>query len=63
MRGRKQKKPQKIIFHNSNPSHLLIYRTKSIIKLIIFVLSFVLKAVLSNSKVCVGEIPILSNKE
>ena len=45
----------------SGSSNLLVNRTKSIVKLIIFVFSFSLKAVVPNSKVSVSEKLILSN--
>ena len=44
-----------------DPSNLLVNRIKSIVKLVIFVLSFVLKAVLPNSKVSVSEKLVRSN--
>ena len=39
----REEKRKKIAFHKSGPSNLLVDRTKSIVKLIIFVLSFVVK--------------------
>ena len=44
-----------------DPSNILVNRIKSIVKLVIFVLSFVLKAVLPNSKVSVSEKLVRSN--
>ena len=47
--------------HKSDSSNLLVDKTKSIIKLIIFVFSFALKVVLPNNKICVSEKSALSN--
>ena len=48
---RKKKKDKRIAFHKSGPSNLLVDRTKLIVKLIIFVLSFVVKDELPNSNI------------
>ena len=45
---------EKNTVHKTDPMNLLADRTKSIVKLIIFVLSSMLKAVLPNSYVCVN---------
>ena len=45
----------------SGPSNLLVDKTKSVVKLIIFVSTTALKVVLPNSKVCVSEKSVLSN--
>ena len=42
---------KKITVHKSGPSNLLVDRTKSMVKLIIFVLSFVVKDEFSNSNI------------
>ena len=42
---------KKITVHKSGPSNLLADRTKSMVKLIIFVLSFVVKEYLSQGSV------------
>ena len=52
---------KKSTIHKSGLSNLLVHRTKSIVKLIIFVFSFALKVVLPNSKVCISEKSVLSN--
>ena len=41
----------KITVHKSSPSNLLVERTKSMVKLVIFVLSFVVKDDIPNSNV------------
>ena len=45
----------------SGSSNLLVDKTKSIFKMIIFVFSIALKVVLPNSKICVSEKSALSN--
>ena len=52
---------KKNTIHKSGSSNLLVDKTKSIVKLIIFVFSFALKVLLRNSKICVSEKSILSN--
>ena len=42
---------KKIYVHKSGPSNLLVDRTKSMVKLIIFVLSFVVKDEFPNSNI------------
>ena len=49
---------KKNTIHKSGSSNLLVDKTKSIVKLIIFVFS---KVVLPNSKICVSEKSVLSN--
>ena len=56
--GRKQ---EKNTIHKSGSSNLLVEKTKSVDKLIIFVFSFALKVVLPNSKIWVSEKSVLSN--
>ena len=58
MRGEKRKK---IAFHKSGPSNLLVDRTKSMVKLIIYVLSFVVRDEFPNSNIWVREVLVLSN--
>ena len=58
IKGRKQKKKTS---HKSGSSNLLVHKTKSIMKLIIFVFSVVLKVVLPNSKIFVSEKLVLLN--
>ena len=57
----KEKDRKKETIHKSGSSNLLVDKTKSIVKLIIFVFSFALKVVLLNSKVYVSEKLVLSN--
>ena len=45
------KEGKKITVHKSGPSSLLVDRTKSMVKLIIFVLSFVVKDEFPNSNI------------
>ena len=52
---------QKNTIHKSISSNLLIDKRKSFVKLVIFVFSFALKAVLPNSKTCVSEKLVWSN--
>ena len=52
---------KKNTIHKSGSSNLLVDKTKSIVKLIIFVFSFALKVVLPNSKICGSEKLVLSN--
>ena len=52
---------KKNTIHKSGSSNLLVDKTKSIVKLIIFVFSFALKVVLPNSKICVSEKSVLSS--
>ena len=54
-------KDKKNTIHASGSSNLLVVKTKSIVKLIIFVFYIVLKVALSNSKICVSEKLVLSN--
>ena len=54
---------KKNTIHKSGSSNLLVDKTKSIVKLIIFVFSFALKVVLPNSKICVSQKSLLSNSE
>ena len=51
----------KSLFKKVDPSHLLVDRTKSMVKLIIFVLSFVVKDEFPNSNIWVREVLVLSN--
>ena len=46
-----ERKQKKIAFHSSGSSNLLVDRTKSMVKLIIFVLSFVVKNEFANSNI------------
>ena len=50
----------KITVHKSGPSNLLVDRTKSMVKLIIFVLSFVVKDEFPNINVQIREESVLS---
>ena len=59
--GRRQKK-QKNTVCKSGAFNLVVDRTKSVAKWIIFMLFFVLKAVLPNIKVCISQKLVLSNK-
>ena len=52
---------KKNTIHKSGSSNLLVDKTKSIVKLIIFVFTIALKVVLRNSKICVSEKSVLSN--
>ena len=52
---------RKITVHKSGPFNLLVDRAKSMVKLIIFVLSFVVKDEFPNSNVWVREESLLSN--
>ena len=47
----REEKRKQIAFHKSGPSNLLVDRTKSMVKLIIFVLSFVVKDEFPNSNI------------
>ena len=51
----------KITVHKSGPSNLLVDRTKSMVKLIISVLSFVVKDEFPNINVQIREESVLSN--
>ena len=46
-----EEKRKKIAIHKSGQSNLLVDRTKSVVKLIIFVLSFVVKDEFPNSNI------------
>ena len=59
---REKTKKKKTTVDKSVPPNLLVGKTMSIVKLIIFVLAFVLKSVLPNNEVCVSENLVLSNK-
>ena len=52
---------KKNTIHKSGSSNLLVDKTKSIAKLIIFVFTIALKVVLPSSKICVSEESVLSN--
>ena len=52
---------KKNTIHKSGSSNLLIDKTKSVVKLIIFVFTIALKFVLPNSKICVSEKSVLSH--
>ena len=52
---------KQIIFYKSSWYNLLVARTKSMVKLIIFVLSFVVKNEFPNSNVWVRKVSVLSN--
>ena len=52
---------KKNTIHKSGSLNLLVDKTKSIVKLIIFVFTVALKVVLPNSKICVSEKSVLSN--
>ena len=52
---------KKNTIHKSGSSNLLVDKTKSIVKLIIFVFTIALKVVLPNSKICVSEKSVLSD--
>ena len=52
---------KKNTIHKSGSSNLLVDKTKSVVKLIIFVFTIALKFVLPNSKICVGEKSVLSH--
>ena len=52
---------KKNTIHKSGSSNLLVDKTKSIVKLIIFVFTIALKIVLPSSKICVSEESVLSN--
>ena len=47
--------------HKTGSSNLLVDKTNSIVKLIIFVFSIALKVVLPNGKICVSQKLVLSN--
>ena len=53
---------KKNTIHKSGSSNLLVDKAKSIVKLIIFVFIIALKVVLPNSKICVSEKSVLSNR-
>ena len=57
----KRRRQKKNTIHKSGSSNLLVDKTKSIVKLIIFVFSFALKVVLPNSKIWVSDKSVLSN--
>ena len=59
---REKTKKKKTTVDKSVPPNLLVGKTMSLVKLIIFVLAFVLKSVLPNNEVCVSENLVLSNK-
>ena len=59
LKGEERKKKSTI--HKSGSSNLLVDKTKSIVKLIIFVFSFALKMVLPNSKIFVSEKSVFSD--
>ena len=59
LKGEDKKKKKNT--HKSGSSNLLVDKTKSIVKLIIFVFTIALKVVLPNSKICVSEKSVLSN--
>ena len=52
---------KKNTIHKSGSSNLLVDKTKSVVKLIIFVFTIALKVVLPNSKICVSEKSVLPN--
>ena len=54
-------KRKKIAFHKGGPSNLLVDRTKSMVKLIIFVLSVKVSNEFPNSNVWFRELSVLSN--
>ena len=56
-----EKTKKKNTIHKSGSSNLLVDKTKSFVKLIIFVFTIALKVVLPNSKICVSEKSVLSN--
>ena len=58
---KKKKKKKKNTIHESGTSNLLVDKTKSIDKSIIFVFTIALKVVLPNSRICVNEKSVLSN--
>ena len=55
------RKEIKITVHKSGPSNLLVDRTNSMVKLIIFVLPFVVKDEFPNINVQIREESVLSN--
>ena len=55
------KREEENTIHRSGSSNFLVERTKSTVKLIIFMFSFASKAVLLNIKVCVSEKSVLPN--
>ena len=56
-----KEKDKKNTIDKSGLSNLLVGKTKSIVKLIIFVFTIALKVVLSSSKIFVSEKSVLSN--
>lgn len=50
----------KITVHESGPLNLLVNRVRSVVRLINFILPFLLKVVMPNSKVYVSEKSVLS---
>ena len=52
---------KKNTIHKSGSSNVLVDKTKSVVKLIIFVFTIALKVVLPNSRICVSEKSVLSN--
>ena len=58
IKGIRQKKNT---IHETGSSNLLVDKTKSIVRLIIFVFTTALKVVLPNNKICVSEKSVLSN--
>ena len=59
LKGEDRKKKDTI--HKIGPLNLLVDKTKSTVKLIVFVFPFALKVVLPNSKSCVSEKLVLPN--
>ena len=51
---------EKITIHKSGPSNLLVDKTKSLVKFVIFVVSFVVKDELPNSSIWVKKMSVLS---
>ena len=58
---REKTEKAKMTVCKSDPFHLVVDRAKSIVKWIIFMLSFLLKTVLANIKFCVSQKLVLSN--
>ena len=57
----REEKREKIAFHKSGSSNLLVDRKKSMVQLIIFVLSLVVKDEFPNSNIWAREVSVLSN--
>ena len=55
------KREEKSTIHRGGSSNFLVERKRPTVKLIIFMFSFALKAVLPNIKVCVSKKSVLSN--